>query len=200
VYEWFSEEVAILVKCREENPPPLGVTAFYGSSSIRLWESLPEDFPDMTFINLGFGGSTLGSCVFYFDALVPPCQPGAMVCYVGENDIGDGRSPDQIMTDFNLLHGKVAALPGDIPFVYLSIKPSPNRWSFVDRIKEVNGRIAGEIAKRPQSHFIDVYTPMLNDNGRPRRELWAEDGIHMTRDGYRVWWQIISVHRRDIGF
>lgn len=200
MYEWFSAEVAELVRRREENPPPPGVTVFYGSSSIRLWDSLSEDFPDIPALNLGVGGSTLGACVYYFDTLVSPCQPGALLCYAGENDIGDGRTPDQILHDFNQLHAKVAALPGDIPFVFLSIKPSPHRWKFIDRIREANRRIVAALAARPQSHFVDIYTPMLNDNNLPRRELWAEDGIHMTRDGYRVWWQTISAKRKELGF
>lgn len=200
MYEWFAEETATLIQRREENPPSPGVTAFYGSSSIRLWESLSEDFSDIPVINLGFGGSTMGACVYYFDTLIPPCQPGAIVFYAGENDIGDGRTPDQIVQDFKALHEKVALLPDDIPFAFLSIKPSPSRWKFIDRIRETNRRIAEAISDRPQSHFVDVGTPMLSDAGTPRRELWMDDGLHMTRDGYRVWWQTLSAHRREIGF
>jgi len=41
---------------------------------------------------------------------------------------------------------------------------------------------------------------MLKDDGTPRRELWAEDGIHMNSLGYHVWWQVIASQRRRIGF
>ena len=200
MYEWFSQEVAGLIQRRDAAPLPAGVVVFYGSSSMRLWESLADDFAGTPTINLGFGGSTLGACIYYFDALIPPCHPSALLCYAGENDIGDGRAPDAIVHDFRLLHAQVAGLPGEVPFGFLSIKPSPGRWKFIDRIREANRRIAEQIAQRPQSHFIDVFTPMLDDNGQPRRELWTEDGIHMTRDGYRVWWQALSAQRREIGF
>src|SRR5208337_3077981 len=40
------------------DPPPV---AFYGSSSIRLWETLQEDFPGIGVVNLGFGGSSLAA-------------------------------------------------------------------------------------------------------------------------------------------
>ena len=188
-----------MIQRRDASPLPPDITVFYGSSSIRLWETLAEDFADIPVLNLGFGGSTLGACVYYFDALIPPCHPRALLCYAGENDIGDGRKPDAIVNDFRALHAQVAALPGDIPFAFLSIKPSPHRWPFIDRIRDVNRRIAAEIATRPQSHFVDVFTPMLNDNHLPRPELWTEDGIHMSRDGYRVWWQALSAQRREIG-
>ena len=90
MFESYQGEVAALERRRRAEPPPPGVVAFYGSSSIRLWDSLAEDFFDVPVINLGFGGSTLAACVHYFDRLVVPCKPGALVFYAGENDIGDG--------------------------------------------------------------------------------------------------------------
>jgi len=41
-------------------------TLFYGSSSIRLWPNLQGDFPAIKAVNLGFGGSTLAACVWFF--------------------------------------------------------------------------------------------------------------------------------------
>jgi lysophospholipase L1-like esterase len=198
--DWYEDEVRALEKRRETNPPPPDVVAFYGSSSIRLWGTLAEDFPEVPVINLGFGGSTLAACVNYFERLVVPCHPRVLLCYAGENDIGDGRAPDVIVGSFRELHGKVSTQLGTIPFAFLAIKPSPNRWNYIGRIRDVNNRIRHEISWRPQSLFIDVCTPMLDDHGNPRRELWSEDGIHMSREGYYVWWQVISAHRRKLGF
>ncbi|MDX1934188.1 MAG: SGNH/GDSL hydrolase family protein [Capsulimonadales bacterium] len=198
--EWYEGEVQALERQREENPPPPEVVAFYGSSSIRLWSTLADDFPEVPVLNLGFGGSTLTACVHYFERLVPPCHPKVLLCYAGENDIGDGRSVDAIVGSFRELHQKVDRDLGPISFAYLSIKPSPLRWSAIDKIREVNARIRQEIRTRPESLFIDIHTPMLDDHGQPRRELWTEDGIHMSREGYHVWWQVVSAHRRRLGF
>lgn len=151
-------------------------------------------------INLGFGGSTLVACNHFFERLVVPCNPRTLVFYAGENDVGDGRTPDSIVNSFREFQSKVTNHFGDIPFAYLSIKPSPNRWNAIGKIREVNQRIRREIQSRPESLYIDVHTPMLDDNGLPRRELWTEDGIHMSREGYHVWWQVISAQRRKLGF
>jgi lysophospholipase L1-like esterase len=197
----YEDEVRTLVTKRDAAPlPGGGVVAFYGSSSIRLWDSLAEDFFDVPVVNLGFGGSTLAACAHYFERVVVPARPRALVCYAGENDIGDGQLPDAVVNSFRSLHAQVANQLGDTPFAYLSIKPSPNRWQHVGRIREVNRRIAEEIAAREHSHFLDVFTPMLRDDGTPRRELWTEDGIHMNSLGYHVWWQVIASQRRRIGF
>ena len=52
------------------NRPPV----FYGSSSIRPWDTLAEDF-DPRVLNLGFGGATLEACDYFFSRLVPPVNP-----------------------------------------------------------------------------------------------------------------------------
>lgn len=184
---------------RQENPPPSDVVAFYGSSSIRLWETLKDDFAETPVINLGFGGSTLAACAYFFPRLVVPVAPRSLICYAGENDIGDGLLPDAVVGAFRDLHRQVSEQLSDAPFAYLAIKPSPGRWQHIQRIRETNRRIAELIGERPNSYFLDVHTPMLNDDGKPRRELWAEDGVHMSSLGYRVWWQVLMAHRRSLG-
>ena len=47
--------------------------------------------------NQAFGGSTLEACAWFFERLVVPCYPRALVCYAGDNDLGDGRTPDQVL-------------------------------------------------------------------------------------------------------
>ena len=46
----------------KESPPPSGAVLFIGSSSIRLWKSLPKDFPKYHVINRGFGGCQIADC------------------------------------------------------------------------------------------------------------------------------------------
>jgi hypothetical protein len=41
------------------DPPPKGGIIFTGSSSIRMWTSLKEDFPGLPVLNRGFGGSMI---------------------------------------------------------------------------------------------------------------------------------------------
>ncbi len=201
MFPHYEGEVAELVRHREAAEPlSPKVVVFYGSSSIRLWNSLAEDFFDTPVLNMGFGGSTLAACVYYFERVIVPCKPHILVCYAGENDIGDGVKPDGVVASFRALHHKVTQYLGDTPFIFLSIKPSPARWNVIDRIREVNRRIGDEIKHRESSYFLDVYTPMLRDDGSPRRELWTEDNIHMNSQGYHVWWQVISSQRRRIGF
>jgi hypothetical protein len=45
-------------------PPPRHGVLFIGSSSIRAWSTLPEDFPSVPVINRGFGGSTMAASTY----------------------------------------------------------------------------------------------------------------------------------------
>ena len=91
--EWYEQEVSAMEQRLRESPPPDGLVVFYGSSSLRMWESLENDFPTIGVLNLAFGGSTMEACAWFFERLVVPSNPRSIVCYAGDNDLGDGRSP-----------------------------------------------------------------------------------------------------------
>jgi hypothetical protein len=94
-------------------PPPSGAVVFYGSSSIRFWNSLPDDFPGLDVTNAGFGGSTMAACAHYAERLVVPLRPRSLLVYAGDNDLGDGRSPADVLSSFRALVAKLDRhLPG----------------------------------------------------------------------------------------
>jgi lysophospholipase L1-like esterase len=74
----------------------------------------------------------------------------------------------------------------------VSIKPSPSRVDLLPAIREANARIRDDLAKMPQAEFIDVYTTMLDTDGRPRAELFGPDRLHMNAAGYALWRREIS--------
>ena len=60
------------------------ITLFTGSSSIRMWESLEDDFPEINLINRGFGGAHLSDVIFFYERLFPNYKPEQIVLYCGE--------------------------------------------------------------------------------------------------------------------
>jgi len=196
--EWFESEVQELERERVRWRLPPHPTVFYGSSSIRLWTTLAEDLGDERAINLGFGGSTLEACVQFFERLVPPMRPAALVVYAGENDLGDGRAPSQVIGWFRQMIAKVDALLPSIPFGYISIKPSPARAALLDRIAGTNHAIRDEIAGHATAFYIDVFASMLKPNGEPRGDLFLADGLHLSRAGYLLWAEVLSEYRDRI--
>lgn len=180
-------------KSADGNHPPV----FYGSSSIRLWDTLAEDF-DPGVLNLGFGGSTLEACDYFFPRLVPPVHPRSLLVYAGDNDLGDGRDVEQVLDWFRSLSDKVAASLGTIPFGFVSVKPSPARYAILDRILKFNDLVRHDIESRPAGYYVDVLSSMLDPSGKPRPELFLPDGLHLNREGYHLWGRLLEPYRHQI--
>jgi lysophospholipase L1-like esterase len=178
-----------------EAPPVPGSVVFYGSSSIRLWSSLTEDFPDLPVVNAGFGGSTLAACAHFFDRLVVPLAPRSLLVYAGDNDIGDGRTPGDVLSSLRALLARFdVAFPG-VPLGFLSIKPSPARWPLHGAIAEANELARVELTSRSNRFYVDLVPAMLGEDGKPRPELYAEDGLHLSAAGYRLWAEVVGRFR-----
>jgi lysophospholipase L1-like esterase len=189
---WYENEVQRLEKEQTLLPydPKL---IFYGSSSIRLWENLYNDFAAFQPVNLGFGGSTLASCVWFFDRLIAPYRPASIIVYAGDNDLGDGRHPEEVFIFFQQLVCRTRQQFGDIPLAFISIKPSITRWNIVDSIRYTNTLIEGEIKRQGNNlHFINVYNRMTDNAGYPKREFLDPDGLHINDKGYALWKEIIQ--------
>lgn len=184
---WYESEVQRLEKERAAltYEPKL---LFYGSSSIRLWDGLLEDFAAWQPVNLGFGGSTLAACDWFFDRLIAPFHPGSMIVYAGDNDLGDGRHPEEVFIFFQQLVNRTRRQFGDIPLAFISIKPSITRWDIIDSIRYTNKLIEEEIKKQADNlHFINIYTRMTDNSGYPKKEFLDPGGLHMNAQGYAIW-------------
>eukprot|EP01031_Cornospumella_fuschlensis_P005759 gene5759-7150_t len=107
--------------------PAQGSVVFIGSSSIRKWTSLVTDFPGVTLLNRGFGGSELPDSVFYADRIVIPYAPRLVVVYAGENDLQAGKSAESVLAAFQAFHAKVHAALPKTKIIFLAIKESPSR-------------------------------------------------------------------------
>jgi lysophospholipase L1-like esterase len=195
---WYENEVQRLEKERTEltyDPKLL----FYGSSSIRLWETLYDDFADYKPVNLGFGGSTLAACDWFFDRLVAPFHPNSIIVYAGDNDLGDGRHPEEVFIFFQQLVARTRRQFGDIPLAYISVKPSISRWNIVDSIRYCNKIIEEEIKRQADNlTFINIYNRMTDNAGYPKREFLDPDGLHINEKGYALWKGIIRQYLSTI--
>src|SRR6266487_1479189 len=188
----FQEEIGAFARSDRTNPPPQGAILFIGSSSIRLWKTLAEDFPGRQVINRGFGGSQLIDSVNYAERIVLPYQPKRIVLYAGGNDINEGKSPQQVLADYRAFVAKVqAALPAT-RIAYISIAPNPARWAQVDKVREANRLIEDYARQHPQLSFINVFTRMLGTDELPQPDLFGPDRLHMSPKGYALWKELVG--------
>lgn len=191
---WYEDEVKRLERDRLKvgHEPEM---LFYGSSSIRLWENLENDFPSHRVSNLGFGGSTLSACVWFFERIMYYYNPKVLLVYAGDNDLGDGRNPEEIFIFFQQLMVKSSFRFGNIPCYFISLKPSLSRWHLADQFSYTNNLIESEIIKHNGNwKFIDVYKRMLTKEGQPERSYYEPDGLHLSQEGYDLWRRVVQSH------
>jgi lysophospholipase L1-like esterase len=174
--------------------PPGGVL-FVGSSSIRLWSDLETQFKDLpVVIKRGFGGSQLSDCVKNLSRLVLRYRPRLVLVYAGDNDLAAGNSPIDVVSRFAAFVDGVHATLPQTRIAYISIKPSPARVALLPRIRVANALIHRYAELSSNVEYIDVFTPMLDARGAPRRELFRDDALHLNADGYALWKRVIGPH------
>jgi lysophospholipase L1-like esterase len=183
--QWAEAMAAFAAQDREQPPQPGGIV-FVGSSSIRLWD-VATSFPGQRIVNRGFGGSQIADAVRHVQVLVVGHQPRVVVFYAGDNDIAAGKSAEAVAADFRTFVTRVhAALPAT-RIAFIGIKPSLLRWKLIEGVREANARIRVYCDSDDRLGFVDVDRPMIGWDGRPRVDLLAEDGLHLSPKGYELW-------------
>jgi len=188
--ERFAAAIAAFVAWDSKNSFPEDAFLFVGSSSIRLW-STAEAFPDKPVINRGFGGSEISDVIHFYEQLIRPYAPRSIFLYAGDNDIGNGKPAAQVFEDYREL---VALVQADFPgatLVFISIKPSKDRWDKWPIMEEANRMVRDFASGHPNLEYADLATPLLDDDSKPK-DVYVEDGLHLNEEGYRLWQEALA--------
>ena len=184
----FWSEISAFVKQDSVNKPKDGIILFVGSSSFRLWTDLKTDFNNETILNRAFGGATLLDMIRYKDENLLNYHPSKIVLYCGENDVASSDKVDgkEVFKRFKTVYTMIRKQYPNVPFVYVSIKPSISRWTMKDRMIDANRRISSYLSHKKKNTFINIWDAML-ENGEPKKDIFREDKLHMNKKGYAIW-------------
>ncbi len=176
----------------KEQPFPSGAVLFVGSSSVRMWKSMDEDLPQVKAVNRGFGGSQFSDLLYYIDRIVTCYQPSKIFIYEGDNDISSGKKTSEIMADAKKVRQRIASkLPG-VPVYFIAAKPSVARWKLRKKYQQLNSELAIYANNTPNTGFVNVWDPALDQNGEVRTDIFLEDNLHMNEKGYAIWKKAIE--------
>jgi CubicO group peptidase (beta-lactamase class C family)/lysophospholipase L1-like esterase len=182
----WEKEVAAYEASDRAGPPPRGGALFIGSSTIRRWDSLGDDFPGHRVINRGFGGSEIADATHFADRIIFPYEPKQIFLRAGGNDIHAGKLPEQVAADFAEFVRTVRGKLPEAEILYIAVNPAPARWGEKDKYRALNQRIRELALHLPRVGFVDCYDISLTDTGRARPELFVADKLHFNAEGYRV--------------
>ena len=190
----FINEIRYFKKLDSLHFPAKNAILFIGSSSFTRWKDVGDYFPGHTIINRGFGGSSLPDVINYVPDIVFPYHPKQVVIYCGENDFTaeGGIEASVVVKRVKELVALIRTQYPNIPIAYISIKPSPSRQKYFDKMKQANAAIKKWMKKKKRNlKFINVFDAMFNEDGS-LKDIFAEDKLHMTAKGYAIWQKIIE--------
>ena len=193
----FESQVSAYEAEDQSTPFPEGAVLFVGSSSVRMWKTVDNDFPQVPVVNRGFGGSQFSDLLYYLDRLVTCYKPSKIFIYEGDNDISSGKKPQQIVKEAIEVRQRIAqSLPG-VPVFFIAAKPSVARWKLRKKYQQLNSQLAIYAAKTPGTGFVNVWDPALDANGEVLTDIFLEDNLHMNEKGYAIWKAAIDPFMAD---
>lgn len=172
-----------------------------GSSSVRLWDSIHTDLAPYQVMQRGYGGAKLTDYNYYADRIIKTQQFKAIVVFVA-NDIygGEGdRSPRDMYQSFKSLVKQIRKRNPDTPVCWIETTPTPSRWHVNDQAREANGLIKAFCERNDDLHFIATFDQYITPDGLPDSTMFRDDMLHMNRDGYRKWTEIIKASLEGAG-
>ncbi|HYW95891.1 MAG TPA: GDSL-type esterase/lipase family protein [Bacteroidales bacterium] len=187
----FDVEIRNFVMKDRLSAPPSDGTLFIGSSSIRKWNTLKQDFPGLKIIHRGFGGSTSEEALMYMDKIVLPYKPATIVYYEGDNDVPRGYSEEKVRNNVKQFIDRVLEARPDTRIYILSPKPAIARMQLWDKYKTEHKTLKALASEYPNVTYVDVSTPMFDKDGKLRKEIFVNDGVHMNAQGYTIWTRVI---------
>jgi lysophospholipase L1-like esterase len=182
----WEKEIAAFEASDRTNPPPKHGLLFTGSSMIRRWKTLAQDYPNQPVVNRGVGGSENVDITHFADRIVFPYEPKMIFFRCGGNDIANGKSPEQVFADFKEF---VAAVGGRLPeteIVFISWNATPLRWKQNDKEQAYNKMVKEFSTQTPHLKYCEMSDVVLDKDGKVRPELFESDKLHFNAEGNKL--------------
>jgi lysophospholipase L1-like esterase len=190
----FINEIKAFRKTDSITTPPKNAVLLIGSSSFTKWKDVQDYFPAHTMLNRGFGGSSLTDVIYYANDVILKYNPKQIIIYCGENDIAGSSSvtADTVLERFKTLYAIIRSKFKKVPIAFISMKPSPSREKYLETMQKGNAMIKSFMEHEKKSSYIDVYSSMLDANGKILTHIFLSDKLHMNAEGYKIWQGVIA--------
>ena len=179
---------------------PDDAVLFAGSSSIRLWNSLEKDMSPYNVIQRGYGCAKLSDFAVYASRIIDPHPCKAIVLFIANDITGtkEDKTPKEDALIFKTILKTIRKTHPVTPVFWIAITPTSSRLKVWPEIQKANDQIKNICDRQKNSYFIKTNFAFLNENGKPKDELFRDDKLHLTEKGYAVWTQIIRTELNNV--
>ena len=196
---------------RVHDAAPTGRVVLFGDSDIARWRDA-EDEPSLRELaggagvaRVGVDGATMKDVAAFAPTLARKYGPlRAVVVCAGENDLAGGAAPADVLEGFRQTVGACRASAADaarpvVPVAFLSTKLEPSTAAELGGAYGEANRLVREWAEsQEQVAYIDTFARFCDGEGRPDPRYFAEDGLHLSREGYRAWVDLVAAGVRAL--
>lgn len=196
----YADEVARWTAQDALSPSTPGGVVFIGSSSIRRWERLAEDFAEYRVIQRGFGGCRLDHVTAYVNELVLAHSPAAVVLWAGTNDLSAGESAAGVFDEYRAFVAAVHAAQPTVEILFLGVTPTPANQRTTEARNALNAMVRAEAEVNPRTHYVDLPARFesLRPHGAAAFLAMYVDSLHLTRAGYDEWARLVRPALRAV--
>ena len=178
-------------------PVQTGKVMLYGSSFFTNWrydrahdQLWKASGGKLDVINHGFGGATIDELLYYYDRLVKPYAPKAMVFRTGYNELTWGLNPEQsVFMLERLLEWASRDNPGVKLLVMKVFDTRHASEELYEKICAYNALLEERIAGLENVRLLDLNPFFYDDPAnigtrRNFRDVFVHDGLHLTDAAY----------------
>ena len=179
----------------KEGAWPAESLLFYGSSSIRGWETMNTDMVPFPSINRGYGGAKYVDMVLFAERMFTPHDYRALVMFAANDVKGedDDSTPEEVECAVREIIRVSKAHRPDAPIFIIEITPTESRFDVWDQTREVNDTLREIALTTDNTFFIATAQHYLTADSTPRQEWFVEDKLHLNQQGYKKWAELIKV-------
>jgi hypothetical protein len=182
----WESEVSSLELRNSLNPPEALPLVIIGGRQAKLWRGLDNVLLPMEVVNNGVGSANVDDVLFFFDRLVRPFEPRAVIMVPGPSDfmLRDHKSPEEFMLMIKGLANYVTRMDSKPHFYVLTLNKWPRFPRFWATVDAANNALERWAEGRPDVTLIDTRAAFEQARGLPVRQVFRADGINLNDWGY----------------
>ena len=142
--------------------------------------NLKEFFPEFSTLNRGIRGDTTFGVENRLKVSVFDVKSKIVVMLIGVNNI------NTMIENYESILIKFKENINDRKIILCSLTPMSGKYAIRNKMAIVNNIIIKKLAKKYDFYFVDLFTPLLNNETNEITDEYTKEGLHFTHDGYVV--------------
>lgn len=177
-------------------------SVFLGDSFTHQFE-IHEFFKDENVKNRGIDGDKIRGIINRISPITK-IQPKKIFILAGVNDLGSGRSVENIISDYNnLIDTLIDKCPKTTIYLQSIFPVAAKSHKFKmcnpetnDKIRIINAKLK-EVAKTNSLQYLDNYH-YFEKQGSINPDYVLKDGLHLSSKGYLLWAKLLKPHIKPV--